>query len=116
MSAAERIKSITSITQALCDVCAVSEDEVLRVLSSLPGPPRLINLEPMTLAEVFDTVELVGEATDEQALARAYRAQLEARVDAMERRPAHPYPSKILPDVRIHCRLHWYSGQSPRHA
>lgn len=68
------------VTQALCEVCAVSEDEVLAVLQSLPGTPLLINLEPMTLTEVFDTITLVGESAGCLEVAAEYRAKLEQRV------------------------------------
>ena len=47
------------VTQALCDVCAVSQNDVLDVLAKLPGDPQLINLEPMTLDDVFETLSLI---------------------------------------------------------
>lgn len=71
------------VTQALCEVCAVSEDEVQRIVQRLPGPPALVNLEPMTLYEVFDTISLVGEVAGCQAVAQRYRESLEQRVDAV---------------------------------
>lgn len=49
------------ITQALCDVCAVSEAEVKSAACELPGNPRVINLEPMSLEDVYKTILLVGE-------------------------------------------------------
>lgn len=51
------------ITQSLCEVCAVAEDEVLDAVCVLPGNAKIINLEPMTLEDVFDTLLLVGEET-----------------------------------------------------
>ena len=69
------------VTQALCDVCAVSENEVQQVMSRLPGNPGLINLEPMTLTEVFETIDLVGKAADVEDTARRYRSSLERRVE-----------------------------------
>ena len=32
------------VTQSLCDVCAVAEDEVRAAAGELPGAPRIINL------------------------------------------------------------------------
>jgi iron complex transport system substrate-binding protein len=52
------------ITQSLCEVCAVAEDEVLDAVCNLPGNAKIINLEPMTLNDVFDTLLLVGEETN----------------------------------------------------
>ena len=68
------------LTQALCNVCAVSEDEVLSVIERLPGTPDLVNLEPMTLTEVFDTISLVGRVANCEASALRYRQSLESRV------------------------------------
>src|SRR5207244_1529404 len=44
------------VTQALCDVCAVAEEEVRSAACTLPGSPRVLNLEPQTLLEVFDCI------------------------------------------------------------
>lgn len=52
------------ITQSLCEVCAVAEEEVLDAVCQLPGNAKIINLEPMTLEDVFDTLLLVGEETN----------------------------------------------------
>lgn len=69
------------VTQALCDVCAVSEHEVLGALSQLDKPAGLINLEPMTLGEVFDTISLLGEQVGISEQAAKYRNSLEQRVN-----------------------------------
>ena len=77
----QALKPDLIVTQALCDVCAVSETEVLAMLDRLPGNPALINLEPMTLGEVFDTISLVGRAANCVATAEKYRKDLQRRVD-----------------------------------
>src|SRR5687768_12976843 len=40
------------VTQAVCDVCAVSYDDVVAVAAGLPGQPRVISLDPMTFEDV----------------------------------------------------------------
>jgi iron complex transport system substrate-binding protein len=47
----ERLRPELIVTQALCDVCAVAESEVTAAACTLPGSPRVVNLEPMRLAE-----------------------------------------------------------------
>ncbi len=84
------------VTQALCDVCAVSEDEVIQVLDELPGNPKLINLEPMTLDQVFDTIELVGEAAECVEYAQDYVASLRARVAKVSAREPTKRPTVAL--------------------
>src|SRR6202011_5651667 len=39
------------VTQALCPVCAVSYEDVAAVAQELPSHPRVIALDPSTLAE-----------------------------------------------------------------
>lgn len=67
------------ITQSLCEVCAVAEDEVLDAVCELPRKAEIINLEPMTLQDVFDTLSLVGEET-------GFKQQSIDAVDALKRR------------------------------
>jgi iron complex transport system substrate-binding protein len=80
----ERLRPELIVTQALCDVCAVAESEVTAAACSLPGSPRVVNLEPMRLAEVFDCLRMVGEAAGVPERAGEVVARLEARVAAVE--------------------------------
>ena len=50
------------VSQALCDVCAVSTGDVIDALCSLPSSPVLIDLEPNTLGDVLDDCRRVGKA------------------------------------------------------
>src|SRR3954468_24414372 len=50
------------VTQAVCDVCAVSYDDVVAVAGRLPGRPRVLRQDPATLEEMLDDVERLGEA------------------------------------------------------
>ncbi|MEX0964376.1 MAG: cobalamin-binding protein [Pseudohongiellaceae bacterium] len=76
------------VTQALCDVCAVSAAEVEEVACRLPGNPQIINLEPMSLQQVFDTFSVIGAATQREAKAREVLHALQSRVDAVVARAA----------------------------
>lgn len=74
------------VTQALCDVCAVSMDEVSAACENLTSHPKLLNLEPMSLGDVFDTILAVGDATSERASALEYVAGLKAKVEGVRQR------------------------------
>src|SRR6516225_5598179 len=50
------------LTQKLCDVCAVGYGTVARLAQTLPGPPRVVNLEPTSLSDIFDDIRRVGQA------------------------------------------------------
>jgi iron complex transport system substrate-binding protein len=71
------------VTQALCDVCAVAEEEVRAAACCLPSHPRVVNLEPATLAQVLDSIAQVAEATGNEGRAKAVIHGLNVRIDAV---------------------------------
>jgi iron complex transport system substrate-binding protein len=71
------------VTQAVCDVCAVSYEDVVEVAARLPGPPRVLQQDPSSLAEVLDDVTQLGEAAGIPETATRVRAELEARLEAV---------------------------------
>src|SRR5438093_3486621 len=77
------------LTQKLCDVCAVGYGTVARLAETLPGPPRVVNLEPSSLADIFDDVRRVARACDVAERAVELVAKLSARVEAVRKRAAH---------------------------
>lgn len=80
MPTLERLRPDMIVTQALCDVCAVAEEEVRTAACSLPGLPTVVNLEPMSLDDVFATLLMVGRAAGCEARARRVVGSLRRRV------------------------------------
>lgn len=76
------------VTQALCDVCAVAEEEVRNAACMLPNLPPVVNLEPATLGEVLACIRQVADAVGESKRADSVVAALQARVDAVAARSA----------------------------
>jgi iron complex transport system substrate-binding protein len=74
------------VTQALCDVCAVSGNDVAKAIGSLPGDPQVINLEPICLDDVLETVTLLAEAAQCVEQGQRYRAELQCRIDTVSER------------------------------
>jgi iron complex transport system substrate-binding protein len=74
------------VTQSLCDVCAVAQEDVQAALSQLPGSPRVINLEPQSLSEAFAAMRQVADAAGVSA--EAVIQSLTARMDAVTARSA----------------------------
>lgn len=99
------------ITQSLCSVCAVSEQEVLKLASELPRQPDVVRLNPMTLEEVFGCVRQVGRATGVEANAEAAVADLQARIAAVTDRSQTitERPSVLLLEwiAPPFCAGHW---------
>jgi iron complex transport system substrate-binding protein len=68
------------VTQAICDVCAVSYEDVVAVAERLPSEPRVLQQDPSTLGEVLEDVIRLGEATGLEAEAHHVRGELEGRL------------------------------------
>lgn len=76
------------VTQALCDVCAVAEGEVAAAIAGLPGPPRVVTLEPHRLADVLAGMQIVADAGGAAEAGRAAVGDLGRRIDAVAARSA----------------------------
>jgi iron complex transport system substrate-binding protein len=76
------------VTQDLCAVCAVDVSEVDDALAHLGCRADVLTLDPMTLAEVVDSVTSVGRATGSEERAAAIVADCHARLAAVAERVA----------------------------
>src|SRR5947199_6339236 len=74
------------LTQKLCDVCAVRHGTVARLAETLPGPPRVVNLEPTSLSDIFDDIRRVAEACGVAGDARRVIAAVSERDQTVLRR------------------------------
>ncbi len=72
------------LTQKLCDVCAVGYATVARLAETLPGPPKVVNLEPTSLSDIFDDIRRVAEACGVPERARGIITRLSERVEAVQ--------------------------------
>jgi iron complex transport system substrate-binding protein len=71
------------VTQAVCEVCAVSYDDVVEVATRLPSRPRVLQQDPSTLGEVLDDVTRLGEAAGIGSRAADLGRELEDRLAAV---------------------------------
>ena len=78
------------VTQDLCDVCAVSADDVQSALARLTQREsiRLVSLRPTRLADMFDDLQRVADALEQTARGVAAREDLERRVRSIGERAA----------------------------
>src|SRR5947199_4630311 len=76
------------LTQKLCDVCAVGYGTVAKLAQTLPGPPRVVNLEPASLADIFDDIRRVADACDTHERAEKLIGNLSERVENVRKRAA----------------------------
>ena len=84
------------VTQAVCEVCAVSYDDVVAVAARLESKPGVISLDPSKLAEVLADVTRLGWATDVADRAAALRRDLGRRLDAVREAVAGEPRPRVL--------------------
>ena len=107
-----KLQPTVILTQQLCDVCAVSYDDVLYAVRALSAPaPCLVNLEPTTLDAVWETITQVGLVTGCEAEAERLTSRLRARVSAVRDRAARAEtrPRTVLLEWLdpLFCGGHW---------
>jgi iron complex transport system substrate-binding protein len=73
------------VTQAVCEVCAVSYEDVSAVARRLPSRPAVLSLDPSRLAEVLADLEPLAAAAGERGAGIELRTSLEARLDRVRK-------------------------------
>lgn len=89
------------LTQGLCEVCAVSGNEVTDAASVLGRMPEIISLEPSTLGEILESIVIIGEATGTAQAAAKITEKLRQRIEKVR---AHFEAIRDRP--RVFC-LEW---------
>ena len=84
----QKLQPDVILTQKLCDVCAVGYGTVAKLAQTLPGPPRVVNLEPTSLADVFDDIRSIAQACDVPDPGEELIENLSARVENVRKRAA----------------------------
>lgn len=69
------------VAQQLCDVCAVSIDDVRAVAERMESKPKVISLDPTTIGEMLGDIRKIAEATDEKDLGVDLVQALADRID-----------------------------------
>ena len=73
------------VTQDLCHVCAATPDDLAAALARLGRQPRVVTLNPHSLADVCSDIRAVGEATGHVEQAETLIAEFESGVAGVER-------------------------------
>jgi iron complex transport system substrate-binding protein len=99
------------LTQRLCDVCAPAYGSVQAFAQTLPGPPRVLNLEPRCLEDVFGNIAEVAAAMGHADRAGPVLQGLRERVREVEEAAGRlaPRPSVLLLEWADppYCSGHW---------
>jgi iron complex transport system substrate-binding protein len=84
------------VTQAVCEVCAVSFNDVVAVAANLSSRPRVVSLDPLTLGDVLADMTRLGEAAGAEREAARLRRDAERRIAEVERRVAGAPRPRVL--------------------
>jgi len=84
------------VTQAVCEVCAVSYDDVVAVAGRLPSRPRVLSLDPLTLDDVMGDLVRVADAAGDPVRGVRAREDAEARLGAVARALADARRPRVL--------------------
>jgi iron complex transport system substrate-binding protein len=73
------------VTQAVCEVCAVSFEDVRAIAERLPTQPSVISLDPSTFGEVMADVPRLAQAAGVIEAGERLLEEAAERIDAVER-------------------------------
>ncbi len=68
------------ITQELCDVCAVSYEDVCRISQRLPSQPKVVSLTPPDLNGIFADIATIAAATGVVERGQSLISNLQSRL------------------------------------
>lgn len=91
------------LAQDLCQVCALTADQLLRAIRSLPAFPQLLTLNPMRLEDILSDIERIGTVLGVGNQGSAFTSRLRHRLELVRRRSA-----TIPVRPRVLC-LEWLS-------
>ena len=84
------------ITQDLCHVCAASPDDLAAALVRFSKQPKVLSLTPHSLADVWEDIRKIGEATGRRRDAQGLAITIEQKVAAIEMRVANAPRPRVL--------------------
>lgn len=115
-AALEQLKPDLILTQSLCNVCAVSQKDVLQLASRLTEECKVLDLPARTFQDVLADAKAISEATGNQPTSLQAIEAIERRIAAV--RTETPVANGTVPATRprvtllewtdpIFCSGHW---------
>ena len=91
-----RLRPDVIIGQAVCDVCAVGEGELAKIVAQLMPTPWVVTLHAHTVDGVLSDIRKVGEAVELTDEADELTAGLRYRLRRVQAHPPRPAPPRVL--------------------
>jgi iron complex transport system substrate-binding protein len=99
------------LSQAICEVCAISSRQVTEGSLRLPKTPQILSLDPQYVSDVLTDIRRVGAATGTATRGEEIVAGLQARIDAVTARAAlattRPQVLHLEWAEPVMCGGHW---------
>jgi iron complex transport system substrate-binding protein len=99
------------LSQAICEVCAISSRQVTECSLRLAKTPQILSLDPQYIGDVLTDIRRVAAATGTAARGDEIVAGLQARIDAVTARAAqattHPRVLHLEWAEPVMCGGHW---------
>lgn len=109
--AIERLAPTHILTQALCQVCAPSGNEITQALKALPSQPQILWFTPHCLEDIFDNLRELGAATGRLARAEeliaSSRLRLQNLSQLVKKAPRRPKVFCLEWIDPYYCCGHW---------
>ena len=80
------------LTQELCDVCAVSYEDVRHAASRLAYPPNVVSLDPASIGNMLEDIQMVGDLCGVPDAASAFVTELRERVSTVRSKASASMP------------------------
>jgi iron complex transport system substrate-binding protein len=93
--ALEELEPDLVVTQAVCEVCAVSYDDVLAVAREMEPSPRVLSLDPSTIGEVLGDVRRLAEAAEAPDAGEALLRDAADRIDRVREAVGDAPPVRV---------------------
>src|SRR6516162_11691973 len=107
----EQLAPTHILTQALCQVCAPSGNEITPALAALPVKPKILWFTPHNIAEIFGDLRELGAATGRLAQAEELNAAAHARlqnvIELTKKTPRRPRVLCLEWIDPYYCCGHW---------
>jgi len=84
------------LTQELCEVCAVSYDDVVAAAEALPKVPRVASFEPDSLELIFQSIHDISWLAAHPERGRDLVFELQARLERLAKRLERAQPRRVL--------------------
>jgi iron complex transport system substrate-binding protein len=81
----QKLKPDVILTQELCEVCAVSYDQVTEAVRALNGDQVVLSLEPASLPGILATIQAVGAAAGREKQAEHLVAEMKQQIEVIAR-------------------------------